>query len=90
MEYDNKRTEILQEAITLINGARESDYGSPAESFDCVAAMWGAYLGIDLEGRDVCNMLALLKIARLRNGPHDDSSSDGAGYLALGAEVSEC
>jgi hypothetical protein len=34
-------------------------------------------------------MMALLKIARLRNGPHRDSNVDGAGYMALGAEMSE-
>jgi len=86
----NKRTEILEEAIGLCNGQREADYGDPGKSFDCIAAMWGAYLEIDLEGRDVCNMMALLKVSRLRNGPHDDSASDGAAYLALGAECSEC
>jgi hypothetical protein len=34
-------------------------------------------------------MMALLKIARLRNGRHYDSSLDGAGYMALGAEMSD-
>ena len=55
----NKRTEILEEAIGLCNGPREMDYGDPGKSFDCIAAMWGAYLEIDLEGRDICNMMAL-------------------------------
>jgi len=49
--------------------------------------MWSAYLGVAVSGRDVCNMMALLKVARLRNGSHEDSSVDGAGYLALGAEI---
>ena len=40
-------------------------------------------------GTDSCHMMSLLKIARLRNGPHRDSSVDGAGYMALGAEMSE-
>jgi hypothetical protein len=85
----NKRTEILETAIDLCNGDREKDYGSPEESFYAVAQMWSAYLGHPVEARDVCNMMTLLKIARLRNGPHHDSSVDGASYLALGAEVSE-
>ncbi len=83
----NKRTEILEEAARIINGARQSDYGDPAESFQAIADMWSAYLGVAVSGRDVCNMMALLKVARLRNGPHSDSSIDGAGYLALGAEL---
>jgi hypothetical protein len=31
-----------------------------------------------------------LKIARLRNGAHRDSSNDACGYLALGAECESC
>ena len=83
----NKRTEILETAKHLVNGSRQDDYGDAAESFQCIAEMWSAYLGVAVSGRDVCNMMALLKIARLRNGPHEDSSIDGAGYLALGAEI---
>jgi hypothetical protein len=83
----NKRTEILETAKHLVNGDRQNDYGDATESFQCIAEMWTAYLGADVSGRDVCNMMALLKIARLRNGPQDDSAVDGAGYLALGAEI---
>ncbi len=83
----NKRTEILETAATLINGDRQSDYGDATESFQCISEMWSAYLGVAVSGRDVCNMMALLKIARLRNGSHEDSAIDGAGYLALGAEI---
>jgi hypothetical protein len=85
----NTRTDILNEANALINGDREDAYGSPKESFHCIATMWGAYLGWHVTAADVCNMMALLKIARLRNGPHRDSNVDGAGYMALGAEMSE-
>ena len=87
MTYDNDRTRVLAEAIDLINGEREKHYGTPAENFQAIADMWSAYLGHAVSASDVCNMMALLKIARLRNGPHRDSSVDGAGYLALGFEV---
>ena len=83
----NTRTQILEKAESLINGDRQQDYGEARESFDAIAEMWSAYLGAAVFGRDVCNMMALLKIARLRNGPHEDSSVDGAGYLALGGEL---
>jgi len=87
----NTRTDILVEAETLINGDREKDYGTPQESFGCIAKMWSSYLDgkSNLDAADVCHMMALLKIARLRNGPHRDSNVDGAGYMALGAEMSE-
>ena len=85
----NTRTDILNEATTLINGDREQDYGPPQESFGCIADMWTAYLGHHVTAADACHMMALLKIARLRNGPNRDSNVDGAGYMALGAEMSE-
>jgi hypothetical protein len=83
------RSKILMEADELINGDREQDYGTPQESFGCIAIMWTAYLGHPVTAADACHMMALLKIARLRNGPNRDSSVDGAGYMALGAEMSE-
>jgi hypothetical protein len=83
------RTDILVEADKLINGDRQAHYGPPEESFGCIADMWTAYLGHPVTAADACHMMALLKIARLRNGPHRDSNVDGAGYMALGAEMSE-
>lgn len=86
----NTRSQILQQADGLINGERQDQYGTPQESFGTIAAMWNAYLQHEtmLTPADVCHMMALLKIARLRNGPHHDSSADGIGYLAIGAELS--
>lgn len=88
------RTDILNEADSLINGDRQNHYGAPQENFAAIADMWNAYLGTYKAGMvitsaDVCHMMALLKIARLRNGAHHDSSVDGCGYLALGGELGE-
>ena len=85
----NTRTDILKEADGLINGPRQEHYGSPAENFGVIADMWSAYLGHAVSPADVCHMMALLKIARLRNGPHRDSSVDACGYMALGGELGE-
>ena len=84
---DNLRTQVLKEASQLVNGQRASDYGDASSNFGCIAAMWQAYLGYPISASDVCHMMAMLKIARLRNDKHRDSSVDGAGYMALGAEV---
>ena len=94
MSKTKTRTKILTEANDLVTGQRSIDYGSAHANFGCVSAMWTAYLGHPVSASDTCHMLALLKIARLRggnlrNGKHRDSSCDGAGYLALGAEVAE-
>ena len=82
-----ERTRVLEEANELINGQRQEDYGTPRQNFGVIAEMWEAYLGTDIEPRDVANMMALLKIARLRLANHRDSAVDGAGYLALGHEL---
>ena len=84
-----KRSEILAEADGLINGPRQEHYGSPAENFGVIADMWSAYTKIDITPADVCHMMTLLKVARLRNGPHRDSSVDACGYMALGGELRE-
>jgi hypothetical protein len=86
----NVRTQVLEEAASLINGQREKDYGDASESFSAIAQMWSAYLNHSVAPSDVCHMMALLKIARLRNGAHRDSSNDACGYLALGAECESC
>lgn len=88
---ENIRSAVLREASELINGQRQSDYGTPQENFGCIAQMWSAYLGPDVSitAGDVCRMMTLLKVARLRNGPHHDSGVDGAGYMALGAEMDQ-
>jgi len=86
----NERSKVLEEAINLTNGDRARDYGEPSKNFQTIADMWSAYLGYGVSARDVCNMMALLKIARLKNGQSRDSSLDGAAYLALGFEVGEC
>ena len=46
-------------------------------------------MGHKVDASDVCNMMVLLKMARLRNGGHIDSSTDAAGYAALAAEMSD-
>ena len=88
-EAKNTRSEVLAIAGDLINGDRQAHYGTPQDNFGTTAEMWKAYLGRDISPADVCHMMALLKIARLKRGPHRDSSIDACGYMALGAEVAE-
>ena len=85
-----KRTEILSEADGLINGERQAHYGTPQENIGVIAEMWSAYLNMTVLPADVCHLMTLLKIARLRNGPHHDSSVDACGYMALGGELGSC
>ena len=88
-EAKNTRSEVLAIAGELINGTRNLDYGEPKDNFGTTAKMFSAYLDIDISASDVCHLMTLLKICRLKRGPHRDSTIDACGYMALGAEVSE-
>lgn len=83
-----KRTEILEAAARCVCGDREQDYGSPEDSFATIAALWNAYLGAEIDTKDVAAMLALLKIARIASGhAKEDNWVDLAGYAACGGEI---
>ena len=90
---DNFRSEILQEAISLINGDRHVDYGDPVDDFTTTASLWQTYLartmdareGLDLRAHDVAIMMILLKVARISWTPEKrDHWADIAGYDGCG------
>ena len=83
-----KREEILDTAKECVCGKREQDYGSPEDNFGVIAAFWTSYLHRAISPVDVAMMMALLKIARIRNGGGTgDSFVDLAGYAACGGEL---
>ena len=82
------RVEILDEARKQVTGQRERDYGKPESNFDLIARLWSVYINKALSGHDVAMMMALLKIARIRNGGGSgDSYTDLAGYAACAGEI---
>ena len=90
MGYDNKRSRVLAEAMDLVNGQRNRDYGPPEPNFRRIADGWSIILQTDVTPEMVAMCMAWLKMARLVNGPHEDSYVDAAAYMALAAELSEC
>lgn len=87
------REEILDTAKKCVCGKREQDYGSPEDNFQFIANLWNDYLYTSsnpnpIDAQDVAMMMALLKIARIRNGGGTgDSFIDLAGYAACGGEI---
>ena len=84
------RKDILDKAAECVCGQREQDYGSPESNFQLIADLWNAYLtdGPLITPTDVAMMMALLKIARIKNGGGTgDSFVDLAGYAACGGEL---
>lgn len=75
---------ILDEAQAVIYGDREKTYGHPAVNLERIASYWSIHLGVNVSIDDVCQMMVLLKVARLKNQPtHRDSMVDTCGYMAL-------
>ena len=81
---------LLQKAHDIVHGQRELDYGTPATNLQHIADYWSLHLSrttgekIVLTTHDVCEMMILLKVARLANTPeHEDTLMDIAGYAAL-------
>ena len=84
------RQECLETAIGTVCANREDQYGSPEDNFGLIAKLWTDYCncGYNFDAHDVAMMMALLKIARIRNGNFKaDSYIDLAGYAACGCEL---
>lgn len=94
------RREILQAAERCVCGDRDSQYGSPENSFRAIASMWNSYLyakGLiennstewkSIVPQDVAAMMVLFKMARVATGQNKaDNWIDGAGYCACGGEI---
>lgn len=88
------RADILEQAKECVCGHREQDYGTPESNFQLIADLWNGYLGFldhpqdQIRATDVAMLMALMKIARIRNGGGSgDSFVDLAGYAACGGEI---
>lgn len=80
---------ILQEAYKITSSDRNDQYGEAEDCFDKIAAYWNTYLGSKdlVRGKDVANMMALLKIAREGYKHKRDNLVDAAGYLRLSSKL---
>lgn len=83
-----KRSEVLDTAKEYVCKDRESDYGTPEDSFAAIGQYWSQYLDQPVTAHDVAVMMALLKIARIQTGRFKaDSYIDACGYLACAGEI---
>lgn len=91
---DSPRSEILDEAKTLITGDRNLSYGTPTQNFQNTADLWNVQLGHKLKdgekftGTDVALLMTHLKMARLiASGTKRDNYADAIGYMACAWET---
>lgn len=86
----SKRERCLNTAKEYVCQDRNSQYDEPENSFENIARFWSAYLDVEISSYDVCAMMGLLKVARIKANPlNDDNWIDLAGYAACGYEVKE-
>lgn len=82
-----KKTEILDKAKEIISKNRYKDENKGEDVFETIASLWSSYKDVTFTKVDVCMMMSLLKIARIKNNPkHIDSFIDLCGYAAIGGE----
>ena len=89
------QSDLLREIAEIVGGERSKDYGPPSLNLDYrTATLWNAYLKVaapaydSLDGVDVCNMMILLKIARIvEDSKVKDNYADIAGYAAAAWEI---
>lgn len=84
-----KRSDILDTAKRLVCTDRNATHGEPESNLGTIAAYWSAHLDRPISAADVAVMMNLAKCARIKTSPaHPDHWIDGAGYMALGGELS--
>lgn len=87
---------ILDKAKEIIYGDRERTYGNPGKNLENISYFWNNYLSCKYKSyphlvpEDICQMMILLKVARLMNdSTHLDSLIDICGYAALQERIQQ-
>ena len=89
------RPAVLDAAAAHTKGERQQDYGPPRVNLgERTADLFSAYVRnmatAEFTATDVCNLMILLKVARLQESPSDphfDSLVDIAGYASSAWEA---
>lgn len=89
IELDPNEVPPHHEAETIVNGARQADYGHPLDDFSKTAQIWSAILGIDITPEEVALCMVGVKISREVNKPKRDNIVDAHGYLMTYAMVQD-
>lgn len=62
---------------------RANQYDAPELNLKRIASMWTNFLKREVTAYEVAVMMAMLKLARLSQGYHQDTIEDAAAYIAL-------
>jgi hypothetical protein len=79
--------ELLKEAIELVGGERQTEYGDKLTNHQNIADFWSIFLKKKITAHDVAICMALVKIARLMHQHKKDSYLDLAAYAVIAGEI---
>lgn len=78
---------VLREAERIV-GARNQDYGDPADDLGRQARMWSAILGVEITPQQVALCMVCVKMSRAVKSPGlRDHYVDMAGYTKIASEL---
>ena len=86
---------LFNDALEIINGGRQDEYGNPEDSFWEIAVRWNQYLsgrhklkdGAHISSKDVALMMADFKLARECHQHKRDNIVDCVGYLGISDSI---
>lgn len=80
---------LVEEALDLVFGERNDDYGHPAEDYGRTAGMWSAFLGVNITPYQAALMMVMVKLSREYNKHKDDNIIDSHGYLLVASRIKD-
>lgn len=85
------RQQALDEALHIISGDRDAQYGGPEDNFGRIAKMWSVLFEREFTSEEVAMAFIAVKLSRFvsKYGFQPDTWIDIAGYAACGYEVGE-
>ncbi len=81
--------DLVAQAIQLVYGERNEDYGHPADDYGRTAGMWSAFLGVNITPYQAALMMVMVKLSREFNRHKDDNIVDAFGYLLVAGRIRE-
>ena len=89
VEMKSKPRQLAEEAIDLVYGDRNADYGHPYDDYTRTAALWSALIGHEITADQAALMMVCVKLSREINKPMDDNIVDAHGYLLVYGRIKD-